>query len=227
MPPMPRLGGAGVGTAMVSWIPGSNGQALTGFVIETVFAADGTCVFPDPANPGACLNQPVTAGSNGVPPNSAQVTDLPLGVAVQFLVAASNSFGTSQFSVASAAFSAFVPTPPTAPIGVVATAGNASAQVAWSTPASNGGLPVTSYQVTALLNGLTSVGNMSVAAPATGVNFTGLANGSLYNFTVVATNAAGNSAASLPSNAVTPCVPDVQDIAISMSAPSSSTPVRL
>ena len=65
------------------------------------------------------------------------------------------------------------------------------------------------------------MGNLSVAAPATGVNFTGLANGSLYNFTVVATNAAGNSSASLPSNAVTPCVPNVQDIAISMSAPSS------
>ena len=81
--------------------------------------------------------------------------------------------------------------------------------------------PITSYTVTALLNGLTSVGNMTVAAPATGVNFTGLANGSLYNFTVTATNAAGNSAASLPSNAVTPSVPNVQDIAISMSGSSS------
>ena len=213
--------GAASGAAIVSWLPSSNGQALTGFVIETLFAADGTCVFPDPANPGACLNQPVNAGPNGVPPNSAQVTGLPLGVPVQFLVAASNSFGTSQFSIASAAFTAFVPQPPTAPTGVVATAGNASAQVAWSAPSTNGGLPITSYTVTGLLNGLTSVGNMTVAAPATGVNFTGLANGSLYNFTVTATNAAGNSAASLPSNAVTPSVPNVQDIAISMGGSSS------
>jgi uncharacterized repeat protein (TIGR01451 family) len=62
---------------------------------------------------------------------------------------------------------------------------------------------------------------MTVAAPATGVNFTGLANGSLYNFVVVATNAAGNSAPSLPSNAVTPTVPNIQDIAITMASPSS------
>ena len=206
-------GGAGVGTALVSWIPGSNGQQLTSFVVHTVLASDGTTpAIPDVAVPPA---------ANGVPPNSAQITGLPLGVALQFQVAAVNSFGTSQFSILSAAFTAFVPTPPTAPTGVVATAGNASAQVAWSVPASNGGLPVTSYTVTALLNGLTSVGNVTVAAPATGLNFTGLANGSLYNFVVVATNAAGNSAPSLPSNAVTPSVPDVQDIAISMSSPSS------
>ena len=206
-------GGAGVGTAIVSWIPGSNGQALTSFVVHTVLASDGTTP--------AIADVAVPPAANGVPPNSAQITGLPIGVAVQFQVAAVNSFGTSQFSVLSAAFTAFVPTPPTAPTGVVATAGNASAQVAWSTPASNGGLPVTSYTVTALLNGTTSVGNINVAAPSTGVNFTGLANGSLYNFVVVATNAAGNSAPSLPSNAVTPTVPDVQDIAISMSAPSS------
>ncbi|HEY1936997.1 MAG TPA: fibronectin type III domain-containing protein [Candidatus Angelobacter sp.] len=215
-------GGATVGTAIVSWIPGSNGQALTSFVIRTVLASDGTtCVFPDPSNPGACLDQAVPAGPNGVPPNSAQVTGLPIGTPVQFLIAAANSFGTSQFSIATAAFTAFVPTPPVAPTGAVATAGNASAQVAWSAPANNGGLPVTSYTVTALLNGLTSVGNITVAAPGTGVNFTGLANGSLYNFVVVATNGAGNSTASLPSNAVTPTVPNVQDIAITMSGPSS------
>jgi uncharacterized repeat protein (TIGR01451 family) len=205
--------GATSGAAIVSWIPGSNGQQLSSFVVHTVLASDGTT----PAIP----DTPVPPAANGIPPNSVQVTGIPLGTAVQFLVASSNSFGTSQFSIASAAFTAFVPTPPGAPSGAVATAGNASAQVAWSGPSSNGGLPITSYTVTAQLNGTTSVGNVTVPASQTGLNFTGLANGSQYNFVVVATNAAGNSAASLPSNAVTPSVPDVQDIAITMSSPSS------
>src|SRR6185312_15474300 len=154
-------------------------------------------------------------------PNTVQITNLPLGTPLLFLVAASNTFGTSQFSLASAPFTAFVPTPPGAPVGAVATAGNKSAQVAWSAPSSNGGLPITSYTVTAQFNGSTSVGSVTVAAPATGVNFTGLTNGSQYNFVVVATNAAGNSSASLPSNAITPAAPNVQDLSVTMSGSSS------
>lgn len=228
-------GGATVGTAIVSWNPGSNGQALTGFLIRTVLASDGvTCVFLDPGNPAnptanACLDQVVNPGGQGVPPNSAQVTNLPIGVAVQFLVSATNSFGASPFSVASAAFTAFVPTPPTIPQLAVATAGNASAQVAWSAPASNGGLPITGYTVTALFCGTpavpvspcTSVANATVPASQTGVNFTGLTNGSLYTFQIVATNAAGNSAPSAPSNQVKPTAPTTTDLALSMSGPSS------
>ncbi len=208
-------GGAAVGTAIVSWIPGSNGQALTSFVVRTVLASDGTS--PVPNVPDVTVNP----AANGVPPNSVQITGLPIGVPVEFLVASANSFGTSQFSVPSAAFTAFVPTAPSQPQFVVATASNASAQVAWSAPASNGGLPITSYTVSALLNGTTPAGNVTVPASQTGVNFTGLVNGSIYSFTVVATNAAGNSQASAASNQVQPTAPKIADIAISMSAPSS------
>lgn len=207
-------GGALVGTAIVSWLPGSNGQALSSFVVHTIRVSDGTPAIADVSVPPA---------SNGIPPNSAQITGLPLGVPVEFQVASSNSFGTSQFSILSAAFTAQVPTAPGAPTGVVATAGNASAQVAWSAPSSNGGQPITSYTVTAQLcnPGCASAGNVTVPASQTGLNFTGLLNTATYNFIVVATNAAGNSAPSLPSNAVTPTVPDQQDIAITMSSPSS------
>jgi uncharacterized repeat protein (TIGR01451 family) len=205
--------GATTGAANVSWLPKANGQQLSSYVVRTVLASDGTTqVVPD-------VN--VTAGSNGIVPTSVQVTGLPLGTAVQFLVAASNTFGTSQFSIASAAFTPFVPTAPDAPTGVVATAGNKSAQVAWSAPANNGGLPITGYTVIAQLNGTTAVANMSASAGTTGVNFTGLTNGSTYNFVVIATNAAGNSANSLPSNAVTPAAPNIQDIAVTMNGPSS------
>jgi uncharacterized repeat protein (TIGR01451 family) len=206
-------GGATVGTAIVSWIPGSNGQQLSSFVVHTVLASDGaTPAIADVAVPPA---------SNGIPPNSVQITGLQLGVAVEFQVAAANTFGTSQFSILTAAFTPQAPTAPSAPTGVVATPGNASAQVAWSAPASNGGLPITSYTVTAMLGGTTSAGNVTVPASQTGLNFTGLTNGLQYNFVVVATSTAGNSPASLPSNAVIPTVPDVQDIAIAMSGSSS------
>ncbi|HKV91775.1 MAG TPA: fibronectin type III domain-containing protein [Candidatus Angelobacter sp.] len=208
--------GATSGAANVAWIPGSNGQQLSGFVVRTVLASDGTTLaVPDTA---------VGPAANGVPPNVVQIANLPLGVQLQFLVASTNTFGTSQFSIASAAFTAFVPTPPTAPQLAVATAGNASAQVAWSAPSSNGGLPITSYTVTALLNGTTNVGNVTVPASQTGLNFTGLTNGSLYSFQIVATNAAGNSGPSALSNQVKPTAPTVTDIAISMSSPSSVNP---
>jgi uncharacterized repeat protein (TIGR01451 family) len=213
--------GALVGTANVNWIPLPNGQATTGYLIRTVFAGTTNCVFPSAGNPAACVDQVVSAGPNGVVPTTAAVTNLPLGTAVQFLLASQNGFGTSAFSIASGSFTAVVPTAPGQPTGVVATSGNASAQVAWSAPASNGGLPITSYTVTALLGGTTSVGNVTVAAPATGLNFTGLTNGSTYTFTVTATNAAGNSPASLASNAVVPFVQNIQDIAITMSAPAT------
>jgi uncharacterized repeat protein (TIGR01451 family) len=205
--------GALVGTAIVSWIPGSNGQQLSSFVVHTVLASDGTTP--------AIADVAVPPAANGIPPNSVQITGLPLGVAVEFQVAAANTFGTSQFSILTAAFTSQVPTPPSAPTGVVATPGNASAQVAWSAPSSTGGLPISSFTVTAMLGGTTSTGNVTVPGSQTGLNFTGLTNGQQYNFVVVATTAAGNSAASLPSNAVIPTVPDVQDIAIAMSGTSS------
>lgn len=208
-------GAPATGSALVSWIPGSNGQALTGYVVRTVFASDGvTLAIPDTV---------VNPAGTGVPPTSIVITGLPIGTAVQFLVASSNSFGISQFSVASAPFTAFIPTAPGQPQLVVATAGNASAQVAWSAPSSNGGLPVTSYTVTAQLcnPACTAFANVTVPASQTGVNFTGLTNGSTYNFVVVATNSAGNSTPSLPSNTIKPVAPNITDIALSMASPSS------
>ncbi len=85
-----------------------------------------------------------------------------------------------------------------APTGVVVTAGVASASVAFVAPTSNGGSSITGYTVTSSPGSFTAMGTTSP------INVTGLTNGTAYTFTVVATNAIGNSVASAASSAVTP-----------------------
>ena len=89
-----------------------------------------------------------------------------------------------------------IPDAPTAP---VATASNTQASVAFTAPASNGSA-ITGYTVTSSPGGFTATGTTSP------IVVTGLTAGTSYTFTVVATNAAGNSLPSAASVAVTiPC----------------------
>jgi hypothetical protein len=88
--------------------------------------------------------------------------------------------------------------PPTQPLDVRASAGNASATVSFTAPASDGGSPITSYTVAA------SPGGKTAAGSASPITVTGLTNGTSYTFTVTATNAAGTGPASAASAAVTP-----------------------
>jgi hypothetical protein len=128
---------------------------------------------------------------------STTVTGLTNGSSYTFTVTASNAAGAGP---ASAPSNTVTPaTTPGAPTGVTATAGNASATVKWTVPASNGGSPITGYTVTSSGGGTTSAG-----ASATSVVVNGLTNGTSYTFTVTATNSVGTGPASTPSNAVTP-----------------------
>ena len=89
-------------------------------------------------------------------------------------------------------------TVPSAPTGVVATAGNAHAIVTFAVPSNNGGSAITGYTVTS------SPGNITGTGKASPITVTGLTNGTAYTFTVVATNINGPSAPSSASNSVTP-----------------------
>jgi titin len=87
---------------------------------------------------------------------------------------------------------------PGAPTGVTATPANGKAHVSWAAAAPNGS-PVDHYSVTTSPGGATA----TVPAGTTATDVGGLAEGTPYTFTVTATNAAGDSAPSAPSNEVT------------------------
>ncbi len=97
-------------------------------------------------------------------------------------------------------------TAPGAPTGVVATPGDARAEVRWSAPTDTGGAPVTSYTVTGSPGGATA----TVAGDARTATLVGLTNGTAHRFTVTATSSAGTSAASAASAPVVPAAPPAQ-----------------
>ena len=90
-----------------------------------------------------------------------------------------------------------VPGTPEAP---TATAGDGQASVSWTAPGSDGGSAITDYTVTSSPGGFMC----TKAAPPLTCDVAGLTNGTPYTFTVVATNAIGDSDPSDPSNEVTP-----------------------
>jgi hypothetical protein len=92
-------------------------------------------------------------------------------------------------------------TAPGAPTGVTASAGNGSATVSWSAPASTGGSPVTGYTVTSTPAGATCT------TAATSCTLVGLTNGTSYTFTVLATNVIGSGSPSAASAPMVPALP--------------------
>ena len=96
------------------------------------------------------------------------------------------------------------PAVPGAPTSPVATAGNASASVAFTAPADTGypAGAITGYRVTSTPGGFTGTG---LTSPVT---VSGLTNGTAYTFTVAAQNVSGYGPESVASNSVTPVLPN-------------------
>ena len=204
---------AGDSQAFISFLSGG-GSPATSYTIRNATASNGHLV--------ADLVVPVS-GSSLTP--AVTVNGLTNGVTYTFTVSATNAQGTSAFSAPSNSVTPLAITVPGAPTGAAAVAADSQATVAWAAPANNGNATITSYTVTALANGVPS-GNTATTPNGTTLSavVTGLTNGTIYTFTVHATNIKGAGPESAPSNAVTPTRPlGATDMAISLTGPASVT----
>ena len=179
-------GVAGVGSATVTWTAPTTGLAVASYTV-TSLPAGGTCTSAT---------------------TSCVVTGLLRTTSYTFTVTATNTYGTSPASVASLAVTPLA-TEPSAAIGVTAVPSNGSATVSWTAAVANGYV-VTGYTVAS------SPAGGSCSTTATSCVVTGLTNGTVYTFSVTATNLLGNSPASVSSLPVTP-------MAIAPSAPTGVT----
>ena len=169
----------GNGSITLTWTaPATGGADITGYTITDATTAAVVCTT-------------TTA-------TSCTISGLTNGTAYSFKVVATNAAGTGLISNASTPTTPA--TTPGAPTSVTATSNtNTSSVIAWTAPADNGGSVVTSYLVTATPGGATCS-----ATTKTTCTIVGLTNGLSYTFTVTATNKAGTSTASDPSNIATP-----------------------
>jgi hypothetical protein len=122
------------------------------------------------------------------------------GTKYYYVVSAYNSYGPSANS-AEVNATPVAPPPPSAPTGLVATAGNAQVMLTWN--ASTGAASYNVKRSTTNGSGYTQVGTPTTAS----FNDSGLTNGTTYYYIVTALNSAGesgnsNQASATPANAV-------------------------
>jgi len=200
--------GDGDESAAITVAPAGKPAAPTG-VVATRGDRSASVAFNAPASGGLPITGYTVTDANSnrkIEGTSSPIVvgNLINGQSYRFTVSATSTAGTSDESAVS---DPVVPAgEPGAPTLVGATRGDGSATVSWQPPVTNGGLPVSSYMVVANPAVATPAACMAPALTGSSRNcvFTGLANGQSYTFTVIATTAFGQSAASEPSSAVVP-----------------------
>jgi cytochrome c peroxidase len=147
------------------------------------------------------------------------------GTAYTCTVAAVNAQGVGADSatvVATPLASAGGPTPPGAPTGVAAVAGNGQATLSFKAPTSTGGSPITGYTATCSRPGVPNASGSGLTSPLV---VRGLGNGQAWACTLVASNLYGDSVAAAapavtPSAALANAVDPVTSVVVSATVPS-------
>lgn len=193
------------GHLAVSWTaPSSGGSALTGYIVATGPTGTG----PWTQASGTCAPTITTTSTA----TSCEATGLTNGTGYYVRVAAGNQVGYGSYGVSA---TAFIPAgPPQTPAAPVGRGGVNQVVVSWSAPTTNGSA-ITGYRLQRassalgpfadITNGgcLAATVNASTATTCTD-NDTGLVAGGDYFYSVAAISAAGVSAYSESSGAVTP-----------------------
>jgi hypothetical protein len=187
-PTIIRNATAGDGIATVNWTaPASDGGSpLLGYVVTPYVGYS--------PRPATTFNSTATTQT---------VTGLVNGTQYRFRVQAFNAVGTGGFSTVT---NPVVPalTAPGAPTIIRnATAGDTTATVNWTAPASDGGSAILGYVVTPYV-GFSPRPSTTFNSTATTQTVTGLVNGTQYRFRVQAFNAVGTGGFSTVTNPVTP-----------------------
>lgn len=202
-PVLSNVGVSGVSTTSALLTGTSSSEGTSYYVVQLASEAapSSTQVIAGQQSTGAAA---LVSGSSAVAANTAQsfpLSPLLAGTSyIAYLVARDNQ-STPLNSVPVGASFSTASVVSSAPIIGAATASDAQATVSFSAPLSDGGSAITSYTVTSNPGAITATGTASPVTVA------GLINGTAYTFTVTATNGAGASASSNPSNAVTPIGP--------------------
>lgn len=197
----------GPGTARdVSWYA----EDYPGTFVSLTAPAPWECNPPDPGarSPAGCNLASLASGTSAtfqlvVKLASDEVGPVTNGVTVASL---SDPNGANDDASVETAIGTPPPTAPSAPRTLTATAGTGSVALGWSAPASDGGSPVTGYDVyvatTSGGQGDAPLNATPLPAGAASYTATGLVNGQTYFFTVRALNGVGRSAPSNEASAV-------------------------
>ena len=155
-------------------------------------------------SPGSETGAPV--GGSPVTATSTTVTGLANGTTYYFNVAAVNGIGQGP---ASAEVSAVPVTRPDPATGLTATPGDSQVTLSWAAPASDGGAPISDYNVYQGTSPGSETGAPVGGSPVTttSTTVTGLANGTTYYFNVAAVNGVGQGPASAEVSATPAAMP--------------------
>lgn len=186
--------------------PSAVSGALSGLVWGTpVTALVSATGYPAPT-------YAVTAGALptglGLDPVTGAITGTPTSAnAYSVTITATNTHGTQSVTLTGAV----APIPPSAPSGLLATPGDGEAALTFQAPASDGGAPVTGYQVRVGDGSWRALTTTRDGASVTGT-VSGVVNGDTVDVAVRAVNAAGPSPAS-GTVTVTPIAPPPTPVA--------------